>query len=240
MYEVGITVSPPFDYVKRGGNSMKGFAAFSNALVMLEMKNPERSRIDKLFISLGKAKVVLLGALTGALTPIIVCLPLLLYLAVGFVYSSAAEFLVPGVTGFEGISFSQVASGNAVFFAGIMKLILKYTVLPSLVTGILDVYLRSVSLKDPKSEKLPNKLYTRFAAPIAVIYIPLIVLTWGAREAMFGALGLLFLDFVIALFLGFIYRCALLVTMDKVLQVALKMQSFFTRLSARKLTGTVQ
>lgn len=57
---------------------------------------------------------------------------------------------------------------------------------------------------------------------------------------MFGALGLLFLDFVIALFLGFIYRCALLVTMDKVLQVALKMQSFFTRLSARKLTGTVQ
>jgi len=203
---------------------ISGLLSLTYMLAYLEIKNPQNKQLNNMFTSLSKTRIAVVGAISGFLVPLAICLPALLYLGAGFLYTIMAETLIPGITGFQGEPFTNIFTQNLSFFSQILVLILKYTALPSILMGLCDITLRHRFFNNPQNNVWPW-LYKHCAAPISAFFIIISILTWSSRKAMFGIAGLLVINSLPAAFLGLLYRGILLATLDKQLLIITKFKN---------------
>ncbi|MDD2431287.1 MAG: hypothetical protein PHD88_00650 [Firmicutes bacterium] len=204
---------------------MSDFMGLSGVLAMLEMKKPIRKEIQKQFLKLKKYQVVFLGALSGVLFPLTLCLPVLAYLAVGALYSIVFESVVPGVTGFQGENFLGIFAYNISFFGNIVAFIIKYMALPSLIVAVPEIVIRHHVFINPK-QSVWKTIYEKSLISIVAFYVLFVILTFPSRDYLFGIAGILVIVALPAYIVGLLYRCILFLTMDYLLKLCVRLKKW--------------
>lgn len=209
------------------------YLILGHILARMDINNPTRKSIDQLFQRLSLFATLLVGALSGLLAPVVACVPFLFFLGIGFIYTLLMEMLLPGATGFANESFLIAFNKNVVLFTQLLITVLKYTVIPSLLVGSLEITLRHIFYKQKTQQGYIAWLYKNSVILAAPFTLATIILFWNVKDAIFGVLGLLFIAVLAGWFARRVYKSILLTAMDLVLVIILFLSSAYRRLFFR-------